>query len=331
MWHADRSALRQQVDPRAAGSAPALSEPIVARDEARTSFLPLLARLAQFTQHAHWKRGFLLWMRLATHPVITVRWWRFLLRFSATEQLTLPHDDLLQKPFSKFLVANLPYKRRLAILTENFRLAIACFSRPVMEALWAGEAVDTGVISGRRDDYRCSLTLADRCGGRHEGAFAVKLIRCRDDGILWTAKFTFVDVGGVRTVVVGGMQGPHAAKQEMVAVTRDLCGLRPKEAVLMVMQAYLAAGAQTFLAVSQARHAINHRRRRRRKMLFSDIDAFWNERHAMPESVFGFEVPVSRMDGSDKRNGIKRAFFEASTRLCVARFAELHRVGTVPP
>jgi len=114
-------------------------------------------------------------------------------------------------------------------------------------------------------------------------------------------------------------------------VTRDLCGLRPKEAVLMVMQAYLEKDAQSFLAISQARHPINHRRRRRQKMLLSDIDAFWNERLAMPESMFGFEVPVSRMDGSDKRNRIKKAFFEASIRLCAPRSPELYPVETLLP
>lgn len=331
MWRTETSAFNRDHDLREVDPLPVHPDVMPAGHEAGISFLPLLARLAQFTRQAHWKRSFLLWMRFAAHPMVSLRWWRFLARFSAKEQLALPHDDLLQKPFSKFLIANLSYKKRLTLLTANFHLARDCFSRAVMETVWAGEAVDMSVISGRSDDYRCSLALADRCGGRHEGAFAVKLIRCRDEAILWTAKFMFVNQAGVRTIVVGGMQGPHAAKQEMVVVTRDLCGLRPKEAVLMVMQAYLEKDAQSFLAISQARHPINHRRRRRQRMLLSDIDAFWNERLAMPESMFGFEVPVSRMDGSDKRNRMKKAFFEASVRLCAPRSPDLYLVETLLP
>ncbi|WP_332909266.1 DUF535 family protein [Agrobacterium pusense] len=331
MWRAETSALRRAHDPGPLDPLPAYPEGLPAAERAGVSFLPLMTRLAGFTRRAHWKRGFLLWMRFAGNPIVTLRWWRFLMRFSAMEQLALPHDDLLQKPFSKFLIANLGSQKRLALLTTNFHLARECFSRSVMAAIWAGEAVQMSVISGRSDDYRCSLALADRFGGRHEGAFAIRLIRCRDEATVWTAKFMFVNRGDVRTIVVGGMQGPHAAKQEMVAVTRDLCGLRPKEAVLMVMQAYLGQGAHSFFAISQARHPINHRRRRRQKMLLSDIDAFWNERLAMPESMFGFEVPISTMDGSDKRSRIKKAFFEAAARLCAHCSPDLYLVETLLP
>jgi len=97
------------------------------------------------------------------------------------------------------------------------------------------------------------------------------------------------------------------------------------------MQAYLGKGAHSFFAISQTRHPINHRRRRRQKMLLSDIDAFWNERLAMPESMFGFEVPISTMDGSDKRSRIKKAFFEASARLCAHCSPDLYLVETLPP
>ncbi|MCZ7447445.1 DUF535 family protein [Agrobacterium rhizogenes] len=272
--------------------------------------------IAAFMFRTHWKRGFLLWMRFAAHPFLTLRWWRFLCRFSAAEQLPPPHDDLLQKPFSKFLVAKLSYANRLELLRENFRLASHCFAKDVLAAVWAGGTVETGVVHGRSDEYRCSLGLADRCGGRHEGALAIRLSRCNDEAILWTAKFLFVTKGGRRTIVVGGMQGPRAAKQEMVTVTRDLFGLRPKEAVLMAMQAFLDSGAGRYLAVSQARHPINCRRSRRQKMLFSDIDSFWSERSAEPDDIFGFEVPISGMDGTDKRSRMKAAFFRAAAGLC---------------
>ena len=276
----------------------------------------LVRSIAAFMFRAHWKRSFLLWMRFAAHPLLTLRWWRFLCRFSTAEQLPPPHDDLLQKPFSKFLVAKLSYANRLELLTENFRLASHCFAEDVLAAVWAGETVAAGVVSGRADEYRCSLGLADRYGGRHEGSFAIRLSRCGDEAILWTAKFLFVTKNGRRTIVVGGMQGPRAAKQEMVNVTRDLFGLRPKEAVLMAMQAFLDSGADRYLAVSQARHPINCRRSRRQKMLFSDIDSFWNERSAEPDDIFGFEVPISGMDGKDKRSRMKAAFFCATAGLC---------------
>lgn len=186
-------------------------------------------KIATFVLRAHWKRGFLFWMRFAAHPVTTFRWWRYLERFSVERNLPPPHDALLQKPFSKFLVGKISYGRRLDLLKDNFVIAGDCFSADVLALLWAGKTIEIGAISGRADEYRCTLALADLCVGRHEGAFAMRLIRTRDDTVLWTVKFIFAGQGqgGNWTVVVGGMQGPRAAKHEMVAVTRDLSGLRP--------------------------------------------------------------------------------------------------------
>jgi uncharacterized protein VirK/YbjX len=279
---------------------------------------PLAWSVATFVLRAHWKRAFLFWMRFVAHPFVTLRWWRFLSRFSATQKLPAPHDELLQKPLSKFLVGKISYGRRLDFLMENFVIASGCFSKEVMAALWSGKTIEIGAVCGRAGEYRCTLALADLCGGRHEGAFAVRLTRTSDDVTLWTTKFIFVaqDAGGQRTIAVGGMQGPRAAKQEMVAVTRDLSGLRPKDAVLMLLQGLIQTEAGSYFAVSHARHPINYRRARRQKMLLSDIDAFWRERSAEPDDMFGFQVPVSSLEGTDKRSKMKLAFFAMAARLC---------------
>ncbi|MDH7804186.1 MULTISPECIES: DUF535 family protein [unclassified Rhizobium] len=286
---------------------------------------PLALSVATFVLRAHWKRGFLFWMRFFAHPIVTLRWWRFLSRFSATQKLPPPHDELLQKPLSKFLVGKISYARRLDFLMENFVIASGCFSEEVMAALWTGKTIEVGSVHGRAGEYRCTLALADLCGGRHEGAFAVRLIRTSDDVTLWTTKFIFVarDAGGNRTIAVGGMQGPRAAKQEMVAVTRDLAGLRPKDAVLMLLQGLIQEDAGSYFAVSHARHPINYRRARRQKMLLSDIDAFWRERSAEPDDMFGFQVPVSSLEGADKRSKMKLAFFAMADRLCEGKTADV--------
>lgn len=301
-----------------AKSAPVVIAQTLAGEGLEFPRFPLARSVTTFVLRAHWKRGFLFWMRFLAHPLVTLRWWLFLSRFSATQKLPPPHDELLQKPLSKFLVGKISYGRRLDFLMENFVLASGCFSKEVMAALWRGKTLEIGTIGGRADEYRCTLALADLCGGRHEGAFAVRLIRTCDDVTLWTTKFIFVarHAGGARTIAVGGMQGPRAAKQEMVAVTRDLAGLRPKDAVLMLLQGLIETEAACYFAVSHARHPINYRRARRQKMLLSDIDAFWRERSAEPDEMFGFQVPVSSLEGADKRSKMKLAFFSIAARLC---------------
>lgn len=281
-----------------------------------TTEFTLFWTIMTFVWRAHWKRAVLFWMRFAANPVVTFRWWGFLAAFSAKRKLPPPHDELLQKPLSKFLVGEISQQRRLLFLVENFIVADRHFTKTVMSGLWAGKTLEMGIVHGRKDEYRCTLALADCCGGRHEGAFAVRLMRSRDEAVLWTAKFIFLGryERDHHTIVVGGMQGPRAAKDEMVSVTRDLCGLRPKEAVLMVLQGLMPQSASAYFAVARARHPIHYRRARRQKMMIADVDAFWRERSAEPDETFGFKVPVSSLEGADKRSRMKLSFFDIGRR-----------------
>lgn len=259
-----------------------------------------------------WKRGLLFWCRFAANPLLTIRWWRFTAAFAAARGLPPPHDELLQKPLSKFLVHGMPNSRRLSLLVEHFSIAETIFSKDSMTRLWRGEWLEMGLVQGKCEAYVCCIALADRSGGRHEGAFAIKLLRVSDQALLCTARFTFVNQGadGRYTFVVGSMQGARNAKQRIVEVTRDLAGLRPKEAVLIVLQGLAAEGGmQHFLAVSQARHPIRYRRRARQSMLLSNIDAFWLERSAEPEGAYGFRVPHSKIHGADRRSQSKSWFY----------------------
>ncbi|WP_051074136.1 DUF535 family protein [Rhizobium freirei] len=272
----------------------------------------LLLRILTFSLRVRLKRAFLFWFRFAANPLLTIRWWHFLATFTATRAFPAPHDELLQKPLSKFLVYGLSSSKRLALLIDHFSIAERILSRESMIGLWRGEWLDMGTVQGRSETYACLIALADRSGGRHEGAFAIKLVRLRDKAVLCTARFMFVHHGaeGCYTFVVGSMQGLRNAKQRMVEVTRDLYGLRPKEAMLVVLQGLTVEGrAQHFLAISQARHPIHYRRGSKQSMMMSNIDAFWAERSGEPESTFGFLVPHSKTYGADKRSQSKLWFY----------------------
>ncbi|MGN6775205.1 DUF535 family protein [Rhizobium sp.] len=285
---------------------------VPAASRSQRSRYALLWRILTFSLRVRWKRALLFWCRFAANPLLTIRWWRFTAAFAAARELPLPHDELLQKPLSKFLVHGMPNARRLSLLVEHFSIAETIFSRDSMTRLWRGEWLEMGLVQGKSEAYACCIALADRSGGRHEGAFAIKLLRVSDQALLCTARFTFVNQGmeGRYTFVVGSMQGPRNAKQRIVEVTRDLAGLRPKEAILIVLQGLAAEGGmQHFLAVSQARHPIQYRRHVRQSMLLSNIDAFWLERSAEPEGVYGFRVPYSTILGTDRRSQSKSWFY----------------------
>ncbi|NLS16356.1 DUF535 domain-containing protein [Rhizobium sp. P40RR-XXII] len=280
-------------------------------DGARSPRYVVLSRILTFGLRVRWKRALLFWGRFAANPLLTIRWWRFAATFAAERGLPPPHDELLQKPLSKFLVHGMLGSRRLSLLIDHFSIAERILSAESMTRLWCGEWLEMGFVQGRSETYACFIALADRSGGRHEGAFAVKLMRIEDKAVLCTVRFTFVSQGSQDryTFVVGSMQGPRNAKQRIVEVTRDLSGLRPKEAILIVLQGLVTEGGiQHFLAVSQVKHPIQYRRRMRQSMMRSNVDAFWAERSAQPEGTYGFSVPFSKICGADRRSQSKMWF-----------------------
>lgn len=276
-------------------------------------------RILTIILRVRWKRGLLFWIRFAANPPLTLGWWRFISTFAASRGYPPPHDELLQKPLSKFLVYGLSNSRRLELLTDHFAIAEKILSKESMARLWRGEIIEMGEVQGRNETYACLLMLADRCGGRHEGAFAIKLVRAGDKATLCTVRFTFLrqTVRKGYTFVVGSMQGPRNAKRLIVEATRDLYGLRPKEAILMILQGLVAEGnAKHFWAVSQEKHPIHYRRARRQSMMMSNIDGFWVERSGEPDKTYGFIVPYSQIDGSDRRNAAKSQFNRVGELFC---------------
>lgn len=279
----------------------------------------MVLRILTAIKRLAWKRSFLLWIRFAANPPLTLAWWRWMTTVVASRGYPFPHDDLLQKPLSKFLAHGLSGSQRLGLLIDHFAIAEKILSRESMMRLWRGETLEMGEVQGRCEGYVCLLVLADRCGGRHEGVFAIRLVRSRDKATLCTVRFTFIYqcTGQNYTFVVGSMQGPRNAKRLIVEATRDLSGVRPKEAALLVLQGLVAEGrARYFQAVSQAKHPIRYRRASRRSLMVSDMDGFWSERSGEPHNTYGFIVPYSRIGGSGKRNASKSQFNRVGELFC---------------
>lgn len=301
-----------------------ISSPVSGPDRRKENDVQLVShrlvwRVITITSRLRWKRGLLFWLRFLTSPTLTIRWWLWLARLSQSRDYPSPHDDLLQKPLSKFLAYGLSGSERLRLLIDHFAIAEKILSKESMIRLWQGGTLEMGEVQGRCENYSCHLLLSDRCGGRHEGTFALKLVRTRDRATLCTTRFTFVRQPQTKghTFVVGSMQGPKNSKRLIVEATRDLSGLRPKEALLMVLQGLVAEGrAKHFLAVSEARHPIRYRRTKRRSMMLSDIDGFWYERSGVPDGPYGFVVPYSRIDGNDRRNARKSNFNQIGELFC---------------
>jgi len=261
-------------------------------------------------------------LRGSLSPRLTLRWLRFLGEFTEQHTFAPPHDDLIRKSLSSFLVHRMARKTRLNILIQHFELARQLLCPHLLQALWRGEKIELGTICGREHAYRLQLLLSDHCGSRHEGVFTVRLVNAADDALLCMGSFVFVHrPGDSYSLVVGGLQGPaHAeAKRAIISATRDLGGLRPKDAIMLVLKGLIAHGATPYLiAVGNASHVINHRASKRRKRKLPNLDAYWLDRGGVPFPPFGFRIPADpAINGGcgSRRSNTKIAFWKIGANL----------------
>jgi uncharacterized protein len=236
--------------------------------------------------------------RFALKPVSFFKWFRFLSSFRRRHRLGCPNDDLLRKKPYKFFALGLSGHRGFDLLADHFNLAAAGLSRELLEAAWRGRAMDIGMVNGRRDAYGLSMLLSVHSGSSHEGAFSIKLTRQSDRLDLVTLSFILYRMGNSRyTVAIGGIQGSRESRRAVIDATRDLCGLRPKDAALLVIEGIaIGGGAGHFLGVSDARHTINFRTPQKRLGKHADMDEYWLDRGGCEGGEFGFAMPVRNHD-----------------------------------
>jgi len=272
------------------------------------------------------KRSAVFLSRIACKPVNFFKWFRFVSRFRRQHRLGGPDDHLLRKKTYKLFALRVPDGRGFDLVADHFTLAAATLPRDQLEAAWHGRPMDIGMVAGKRDAYVLNMHLAVLAAAAHEGVFSITLRRQSDR--LELVKLTFVLYrlrGGGYTVAIGGIQGNKRqdSKRAVIDATRDMGGLRPKDAALLVMEGIaLRGGADHFLGVSNARHTINFRVSRNRVRKHADMDEYWLDRGGEVGGEFGFVIPVRNghlAPPSNRRDIHKREFLEIGKNLFVAQ------------
>lgn len=254
-------------------------------------------------------------LRLAAYPLLSLRWYEFLANFAGKHQLGQPHDDIIRKAIPNFFIHKASSAERLRLLQNHFSLAGHLMSADDLQTLWAGEELHCGAVAGKREQYDIALRLSDHSGARHEGCFTVSLNRRSDQMKLCMLSFIFVLLeNGAMTVAIGGLQGAYGedAKRAIIDATRDLYGVRPKDALLLITEGMAGAGgADHFMGVDNANHVINFRNNSRRIRMRADLDSYWTERGGEPAGRFGFLLPLRNAglsEASAKRDLCKLSF-----------------------
>lgn len=284
------------------------------------------------------KRTIVFFFRSFRHFGLTGRWLTFLEDFGRRHGLGQPALNLVRKAFGAYFTMNMSLDQRVGLLEQHYMLGSRLLPRPIMEALWAGQSTELGRVLGKKDEYAVWLRRADQCGTRHEGewtagfvALSTGLLLCRITVILTT------DPDGKPAIAIGGLQGParEVPKANLVTATRDLGGLRPKDAMLLVVAGIARSlDRDTMHAVDNSGHPINYRGRRRRAKMLTDYDDYWRDRGGMPGGTFGFVLPAKDPSeaepGNKRRDEAKQAFFRMGYRLLARPELPTDAVSTFP-
>lgn len=262
------------------------------------------------------KRCVVFLSRSLRHWSISRRWIDFIEHFGARARLGPPPIELVRKSLATYFLYGLPPRRTFDLLRAHFEIALKVLRRERLERLWSGEPFDLATIAGKKDTYRIVMRRADQSGARHEGEITFALFANGYHDALCRTTIIFVyDADGRPTLAVGSTQGSAqpGAKPAIIAATRDLHGLRPKDALFLVIKGLAhRLGAGTFYAVGNDDHVINRRRASKRRRMWTDLDAYWVDRGGVVGGPFGYQFEVEDISvapAATKRDQVKLAFW----------------------
>ncbi len=251
-------------------------------------------------------------LRSLLAPTVSARWSCFIREFHRDAGAVDPVARVLAKPLRNYVHRAFWPRRRLDLLIEHYRWFDALFSRDCIRRICSGEALAVVTLQGRRGrEYHLFVVASVTAIMQREGELAIYLAKGADEPKLCRLSLCLSKVAGRLSIVIGGLQGPLTAhKRNVIDATRDLYGLRPKDAVFLAARAMAQAlSLEAVHAVSDANHVL---KRLQDKSKFSHYDAYWLERGGAADGPFGFVFapldPIAASD--DKRDAMKIAIVE---------------------
>jgi uncharacterized protein len=236
-------------------------------------------------------------MRSLLAPLTSARWTRFVRHLHGALGVTPPVARVLVKPVRSYVHRAFAPRQRLALLFQHYQWLQSLFARDFVARICAGEIIPVVALQGRRGEaYDIFVAASVVALMQREGELAIYLARGPGGEKLCRISLCFAEVGGELAMIVGA--------------TRDMFGLRPKDAAFLAVRAMAQAlGIVAVHAVSDANHVL---RRLQDKAKHSSYDAYWLERGGVAGGRYGFVFgalePISASD--DRREAAKIAIIE---------------------
>jgi uncharacterized protein VirK/YbjX len=260
-------------------------------------------------------------LRSLLSPIVSARWAQFIRRYYRRFEAGPPPARVLLKPVRSYVHLELGPARRFEVLRDHYRLFRRLFSRDCVRRVCAGDPIVVAELAARKGGvYRLAIAASTRVSMQREGELAIYLVKRGVTEPVSKLSLALAHVDGRLAVLIGGLQGPSVGhKREVIDATRELYGLRPKDATLIAARAFAeAAGATSVHAIANSHHVLA---RLSGAAKHADYDAYWRERGAAPGGPLGFVFPPL---GKVAAQGAGRAAAKAAIVGAMHRFVTAH-------
>lgn len=236
----------------------------------------------------------LFWAKVIRDPVATADWIDFIGKHHSAFQAAAPNPRALRKPQRNYGVVGRTVRQRAEALMDHYEFAAGHLAPSAHRALLNLEQVPLARLSARGTSFDLWLGSSMPFGQKQEGELTVWLANASGTSLARMA-FTFdTNADGQRVLLIGGLQGLQAVadKKIIVTATRALSGLRPKDAVLVGVQAIARAlGIKHVMAVANKTHVLAAEWMMSDSVISRDYDGFWLERGGTVDRDVGFRLP----------------------------------------
>lgn len=200
---------------------------------------------------------------------------------------------LFQKLQRPYLNRTLHTRQRFEALQQHYRFITTSFSPAIMEQVYgtAGKLLARLPLEGLGEfGLRLSCSRLEK-----EGDLVISFVNLDNGKTLFTLAFsvTRFDIKP-REIFIGGLQGNKLVndKDLIIAITRNLHGLRPKALLLFALQELAGIWGVTRLrAVSDANHIYRHWQKRR--AVAASYNQWWEESGGQLAADGMFDLPAA--------------------------------------
>lgn len=237
---------------------------------------------------ARYRRSRML-LRSLFHLGPTVQWLDFLWSSKLLLTVLRQHPYLAEKIHRPYCCKSLGAGARAGRLVAHYHFALRHSGTSLLLAAMQTDAT-LAELTGR-SGRRYKLLLGSAQGLPKEGELVLRL-DC-DGFTLQKAAFVCGDQNGVPSLIIGCWQGNKCptSRDRMREATRDLSGLRPRDLLLLGMQAMASAFALRSIAgVGDGQHIYRHWRKRR--TIIQSYDALWTDVGGVREQDGMFSLPL---------------------------------------